>query len=264
MSAPARPAIRIAVQLQPIHTTYAVLRRAVDDVDRLGVDILFNSDHFFPASGDDAGTCFEAWTTLAAWAQQTSNVKLGVSVSGSTYRNAHLVADMARTVDHISGGRAILGLGSGWFAKDHTEYGFEYPPSEERIERFEQTLDAICFRLPRLNPPPVQTRLPIMIGNGGDRKPPALVARAADIWLDFKPASLVADYNSELDAECRRIGRAVTGIERGVAVPGNDLARAGELLEAGCTLFMLRFLGPDFDLGGVRRWLDWRDHMNGR
>lgn len=256
--------IRIAVQLQPIHATYAALRRAVDEVDGLGVDILFNSDHFFPATGDATGLCFEAWTTLAAWAEQTSNVKLGVSVSGSTYRNAHLMADMARTVDHISNGRAILGLGSGWFAKDHAEYGFDFPESSARIERFEKHVDAILYRLPRLNPLPVQPKLPVMIGNGGDRKPPALVARGADIWLDFKPAQQVSEYNAELDLECGKIGRAPSAIERGAAVPGNDLSRIDEFRKAGCTLFMLRFMGPDFDLGEIHNWIAWRDRMNGR
>ncbi|TKT78215.1 LLM class F420-dependent oxidoreductase [Aquamicrobium sp. LC103] len=254
--------IRIAVQLQPIHAEYSAIRKAVAQAEALGADILFNSDHFFPSVGDDSGACLEAWTMLGAWAEQTSRIALGVSVSGNNYRNANLLADMARTVDHLSGGRAILGIGSGWFLKDHTEYGFAFPPAEERLIKLRETLETIDRRLPRLNPPPLQSRLPVMIGNGGDRKPPDMVARHADIWMDFKPVPEVAGYNAELDLECRRAGRAPESIERGVAVAPADLNRVEEFLDAGCTLFMIRYAGPEFDLRGVSDWVEWRDETN--
>jgi probable F420-dependent oxidoreductase len=259
---PPRRAIRIAVQLQPIHARYQELALAVEEIDHSGADILFNSDHFFPSVGDSSGRNFEAWTLLAAWAALTQNVKLGVSVSASVYRNAHLLADMARTVDHISGGRAILGIGSGWFRKDYDEYGYVFPDAGERINELERALDAIRYRLAVLNPPPVQPQLPIMIGNGGDRKPPEMVARLADLWLDFRPLPDVAAYNAELDAACHAIGRDPAEIERGVCLPPDELDRIGDWLAAGCTLFMQRTLGPDFELPRLTDWLGWRDEVN--
>jgi probable F420-dependent oxidoreductase len=257
------PRIRIAVQLQPVHCTYDTLRAAVSRVDASGADILFNSDHFFPSIGDDRGSCFEAWTMLGAWAEQTRHVQLGVSVSGNTYRNAHLLADMARTVDHIAHGRAILGIGSGWFRKDHDEYGYDLSDAKSRLEGLHQSLEAIRYRLPRLNPPPAG-KLPVMIGNGGDRKPPEMVARHADIWMDFKSPEVVQAYNEELDSACETIGRDSLSIERGVAVSPDDLSKTQAFLDAGCTLFMVRTTGPRFDLSFLPEWIAWRDTRNGR
>lgn len=254
--------IRIAVQLQPVHCTYEALRAAVTLVDRSGADALFNSDHFFPSIGDDNGACFEAWTMLGAWAEQTQNVQLGVSVSGNTYRNAHLLADMARTVDHISRGRTILGIGSGWFQKDHDEYGFDLSNPQTRLDNLWKTLEAIQHRLAHLNPRSIASPLPIMIGNGGDRKPPEMVARHANIWMDFKAPAIIADYNRELDAACLAIGRDPAEIERGVAVSPQDLGRVSELRDAGCSLFMIRTAGPDFDLANLPDWIKWRDQHN--
>lgn len=112
------------------------------------------------------------------------------------------MADMARTIDHISGGRAILGIGSGWFRRDYNEYDYPFPGTVDRIAGLKKALRDIRYRLGRLNPPPVQEKLPIMIGNGGDRKPPEMVALEADIWFNFNNLKEVAKYNSELDAAC--------------------------------------------------------------
>ncbi len=253
--------IRIGVQLQPQHAPYSAIRRALSEAEDSGVDIAFNWDHFYPLYGEPEGLHFECWTMLAAWAEQTSRVEIGALVSCNSYRNPELLADMARTVDHISDGRLILGIGSGWFEKDYTEYGYEFGTAGGRLDDLAVALPRIEERWSKLNPAPTRD-IPVLIGGGGEKKTLPMVARHADIWHSFSDIETLNRKSAILDARCADIGRDPSEIERSVGTPEGDPAEVGPaLLEAGVTLFTVGVGGPDYDLTVLKKWIAWRDSL---
>jgi probable F420-dependent oxidoreductase len=262
-------AIRIAVQLHPQHGGYDAMRRAVDRVEEAGADLLYTWDHFFPLYGDREGAHFECWSLLAAWAEQTTRVELGPLVTCNSYRNPQLLADLARTVDHISGGRLVLGIGSGWFRRDYDEYGYEFGTHGTRGHALAEALPLIKRRLEALNPPPVR-RLPILIAGTGERITLRLVAQHADAWhaaFPDDPAELAPKVDL-LERWCEKLGRDPGEIERGLGLEPDDLDRflsedADAYVELGFTQFTLGVNGPDWIVGSaVERWLSWRDKRN--
>ncbi|PXY25033.1 LLM class F420-dependent oxidoreductase [Prauserella sp. PE36] len=261
MTTAKRP-IRIGLQLQPQHADYATIRRAASEAEELGVDIVFNWDHFYPLSGDPDGKHFECWTMLGAWAESTSRVQIGALVTCNSYRNPELLADMARTVDHISDGRLILGIGAGWFEKDYTEYGYEFGTAGSRLAELADALPRIESRLAKLNPAPTR-EIPVLIGGGGEKKTLRLVAKHADIWHGFGDVEIAARKLEILDRHCADVGRDPAEIERSVGVRGDPEDSGAKLHELGITMFTVATGGPDYDLSTLRKWIAWRDAQNG-
>lgn len=255
--------VRIGVQLQPQHADYGQIRDAVLRAEEMGVDVVFNWDHFYPLSGDPDGKHFECWTMLGAWAEQTERVEIGALVTCNSYRNPDLLADMARTVDHISGGRLILGIGAGWFEKDYDRFGYEFGTAGSRIADLAGAMPRILARWEHSNPAPTR-RIPVMIGGGGERKTLRVVAEHADVWHSFGDAATLRRKSAILDEHGAEVGRDTARlVERSVAVGAPPSEVADELLDAGATLLTVGTSGPDYDLSLLQQWVTWRDERAG-
>ena len=253
--------VRVGVQIQPQHADYGEIRRAVAAAEEAGVDVVFNWDHFFPLYGDADGAHFECWTMLGAWAEATSRVEIGALVTCNSYRKPDLLADMARTVDHISGGRLILGIGAGWFERDYLEYGYDFGTAGSRLADLAEALPRIEARWEKINPAPTRD-IPVLIGGGGEKKTLRYAARHAQIWHGFGDAGTIRRKNRILDDWCEVEGRRPADIERSVGVDGSPEDLAGPMLAAGATFFTVGLSVPRYDLTRVRDWLAWRDEHN--
>lgn len=257
--------VRIGVQLKPQHTPYPVIRDAVFRLEEMGVDILFNWDHFYPLTGEPDGLHFESWTMLSAWAEQTERVEFGALVNCNSYRTPDLQADMARTIDHISAkdgqGRFIFGTGSGWFERDYTEYGYEFGTAGSRLDALADGLDRIERRWEVLNPAPTR-HIPILIGGKGEQKTLRLVARHADIWHSFVSPEGLPHKLEVIKKWAEKEERDLSTLTISNELAGRDEDFADQLHGAGVRLYTLGFDGPDYDWDLVKSWLRWRDAKN--
>ena len=208
---------------------------------------------------------------LAALAEATSTIRFGPLVACNSYRNPELLADMARTIDHVSGGRFILGIGSGWFERDYDEYGYEFGTAASRLKDLAAAIPRMKARIGKLNPPP-KGPLPLMIGGGGEKVTLRLTAEHADIWHGFAsdstgrrtPAEQVRHKNGVLDGWCAKVGRDPGAIDRTIGVDAKALDQADAIADAGADEITVGVAGPEFDFGAVKEWLAWRDARNAK
>ena len=246
---------KIGVQLQPQGTTTDQLRESWRAADALGVDSLWLWDHFFPIYGDPGQSHFEGYTLLAAMAVETAHAEIGALVTCGSYRNPDLLADMARTIDHLSGGRFTLGLGAGWFERDYAEFGYDFGTAPARLRLLGQALPRIKERLGKLTPGPVGD-LPILIGGAGEKVTLRLVAEHADAWNTFGPPERFAQKSAVLDSWCDRVGRDRASIERTVAIDPAGVDGWQAYVAAGADHIIVMTPAP-FDLDPVARLLEW-------
>lgn len=249
-------AVKVGVQLHPQVGTVDELRAAWRAADAMGADSIWIWDHFFPLYGDPDANHYEAYTLLAAMAVETHQARLGALVTCNSYRNPDLLADMARTIDLISHGRFVLGIGSGWFERDYTEYGYDFGTAGSRLRDLEAALPRIQDRLAALVPPP-EGDVPILIGGAGEKVTLRLVAEYADAWNSFGPPENFAHKNGVLTEWCERLGRAPHEVERTVAVQASELDALDAYVDAGAD-HVIVMVGSPYDLGPLEALIAWR------
>jgi len=213
------------------YTTWPALLEAGRRADQLGYDTLWTWDHLYPIVGSSDGPILEGWLTLAAWAQATERVRIGLMVGANTLREPALTAKMATTLDHISGGRAILGIGGAWFEEEHVAYGIPFGSGfPERLRWLGEALPIMRGMLhgerptasgPRYSatavrnvPMPIQERLPILIGGGGEQVTLKLVARYGDANNVGGGLENVKRKEAILVQHCETVRRDPAEIER--------------------------------------------------
>jgi alkanesulfonate monooxygenase SsuD/methylene tetrahydromethanopterin reductase-like flavin-dependent oxidoreductase (luciferase family) len=214
-------------------TGWPELREAALAAEAASFDDLWIDDHLLADEGDWHDPKLEGWATLAAIAALTSRVRLGLLVAANTFRNPGLSAKLVTTLDHISDGRAILGMGAGWFEREHEAFGIEFGSSVgERLDWLAEDLPLIRrlldgeavthtgsrdrMRDAIWRPLPIQSHVPFLIGGKGRSKTLPLIARHADLWNTYGTPSLMGELGAVLDAACADIGREPREISRSV------------------------------------------------
>lgn len=262
-----------------------------------GWDGMWLADHFMPNAADTSTPWPEAWTTLAALAPQVPGIRLGTLVTGNTYRHPAVLAKMAATVDHISGGRLVLGIGSGWQENEHQQYGIEFGTVRQRLDRLEEACAMIksLFNEPSANfdgrfytlkeatlePKPLQPNLPLMVGGGGEKVTLRITARYADEWNVWGTVETMIHKMKILDRHCEDIGRDPKNIQRSAvallflsdddkyiqqiretvdrALIAGNLAEVQDTVKAYQEAGVDELLVPDFTLGQGQQKIDTLD-----
>jgi F420-dependent oxidoreductase-like protein len=268
--------MKISFKTQPQHTAWEPIEaiwRAADAMPELCAGWLF--DHFYPINSHDAtGPCFEGWTALSYLAGITDRLRLGLMVSGNTYRHPALLAKMCATIDVMSRGRLEIGLGAAWNAQEHQAYGMEFPPTGVRMDALDEACQVLDLLLTQrvsnfvgehytltdayCEPKPVQSpRPPLVIGGGGERRTLRIVAKYADHW-NF-PGRTGEELRAKLEVlhgHCEAVGRNLAEIEVSAHLfepldPAGAVAAARDLQAAGCDHVIL-YLNPPFEVAKLR------------
>ena len=256
------------IKTPPQHCSWQEMVDVWTTADQIDVfSSCWNFDHFYPLVGDTEGPCMEAWVTLTALAARTSRVRIGCMVNGTPYRHPAIVANMAATLDIVSGGRLNLGLGAGWHEQESAAYGIDLAPMKDRMDRFEEAVQIVRALLgdetttysgkhyqltdARCEPKgPQGANIPIVVGGGGEKRTLRIAAKYADHWnLPFASPEQFTQKHNVLAQHCEAVGRQLKDIECSVqiALPHNEdpnasADRARALLDAGVdtVIFSLR------------------------
>ncbi|MEO7119413.1 MAG: LLM class flavin-dependent oxidoreductase [Candidatus Limnocylindrales bacterium] len=226
-----RPMLKLGANCWNQYTTWPAFLAAEQRADRLGFDSIWTWDHLYPIVGSHEGPILEGYTAMSAVAGATERATVGLMVGANTFRNPALVAKMISTLDHISNGRAVLGIGAAWFEAEHDAYGIDFgdgPPERLRwlaealpimrgmLHGEEPTLHGDRYRVHgiRLDPAPIQARVPILVGGGGERVTLKLVAQYADACNLGGGIETVTRKEALLVEHCEKVGRNPAEIER--------------------------------------------------
>ena len=223
--------IKFGILLWSQAASWPEMLRSAKLVDRLGYDHLWTWDHLYAIFGDPYQPIFEGWPLLTAWARETQQTRLGLLVGANTFRNPGLVAKTVATLDHVSDGRAILGIGGAWMDLEHQAHGIDFGSGfGQRLDWMDESVGAIrmlldgktvtsdpgghyAFDQLRHQPPPVQPHLLIMIGGSGEKKTLRSVARYADLWNAMGPIDVMRHKIEVLKRHCDEVGRDPSQIE---------------------------------------------------
>ena len=228
--------MRFGIQTGPQHVTWQELVDVWQTADAVGFDTAWTFDHFFPIMSDPTGPQFEGWIALTALAMKTEHVRVGTLVTGITYRNPAVLANMGASLDVITGGRLEMGIGAAWFELEHAALGIDFPTTAERIYRLDESCQIIKLlwtqkvtnfegrfyqlRNAYCEPKPVQKpHPPIMIGGGGEKLTLRMVAKHADEWNAFGSPEDFQRKLGILAEHCRAVGRDPGAIEISVGTP---------------------------------------------
>lgn len=230
------PTARFGLQLWPQNTTWPEFRDSTLAAEARGWDSIWTWDHVLAIQGPWEQPIYEGWGLLHAIGAITERVRIGLMVGANTFRNPGITTKLATTLDHVSNGRAVLGIGGAWFEREHDAFGIDYGASVgERLDKLEEAVPLMrrlldgervshegrfyTFRDALNVPPPIQAHLPILIGGSGPRKTMRTVARHADGWNTSGTLETLRERKDLLASYCEEAGRSIDDIELTVSFP---------------------------------------------